>query len=197
VVEGTGAGTCSCSCSRSLKSSSSESPLKHLQILACQRSIIWTKGIWLSSGTDTAGSAAPLASGQTLGTIEGGTPSTEMLTVFPLGDTTSTEVDKGPRIDLVTIFFTAEEEREVDFSRPGLSPISRWRSPSLSLRSFLCLDLGFSQLEPEEPEPTKDSVSSHFTPILFPFLDFWPLWPSKVGQIKSLGTISCTLIRCT
>jgi hypothetical protein len=75
------------------------------------------------SGTDTVGSAAPLASGQTtIGIVEGGMPSTDTPTICPLGDTTSTEVDKGPRIDLVTIFFTEEEEREVDFPRPGSSP---------------------------------------------------------------------------
>jgi hypothetical protein len=63
--------------------------------------------------------------------------------------------DKGPRINLVTTFFAEEEEREVDFSRPG-SPVSR-RSPSLSLRSFMCFDLGFTRPDLEEPEPTKDS----------------------------------------
>jgi hypothetical protein len=38
-----------------------------------------------------------------------------------------------------------------------IPPVSRRQSLSLSLRSFLCFDLGFSQPEPEEPEPTNDS----------------------------------------
>jgi hypothetical protein len=78
-----------------------------------------------------------------------------MLTVCPQGDTTSTEVDKGPRIDLVTIFFTEEEEREVDFSRPGLSP----RLSTTILISVLAILLvsGSRLPEPEDPEPTKDS----------------------------------------
>jgi hypothetical protein len=28
-------------------------------------------------------------------------------------------------------------------------------------------------------------------------IELWPLWPSKVGQIKNLGTMSCILIRYT
>jgi hypothetical protein len=41
--------------------------------------------------------------------------------VSPLGDTTSTGVDVGSRIDLGTIFFVEEDERDGDFSRHGLS----------------------------------------------------------------------------
>jgi hypothetical protein len=47
----------------------------------------------------------PLPSGETaLEVVEGGTPSTDKLMPGDkLGDNTSTEVDVGPRIDLVTI----------------------------------------------------------------------------------------------
>jgi hypothetical protein len=92
----------------------------------------------------------------TLAVAEGGMPSTDTLMVCPLGDTTSTGVDVGSRIDLVTIFLVEEDEREEDFPRPGLSSISLRRSLSLSLRPFLCLDFDLSQPEPEESEPTKD-----------------------------------------
>jgi hypothetical protein len=108
----------------------------------------------LASGTDTAGSATSLASGQTTSGIEeSGTPSADTLMVCPPGDTTSTEVGLGPKIDLVKIFFPEEEQRDVEVSRPGLSAVTRRRSLSLSRRRF---DLSFSRPEPEESDPTND-----------------------------------------
>jgi hypothetical protein len=51
-----------------------------------------------------------LAGGQTTsGIIEGGTPSTDILMVCPPGDTRSTEVGLGPKIDLAGIFFIKED----------------------------------------------------------------------------------------
>jgi hypothetical protein len=55
---------------------------------------------------------SPLLSGETaLDVVEGGTPSTDILRVCPLGNNTSTGVDVGSRIDLVIILF-----EEGDFS---------------------------------------------------------------------------------
>jgi hypothetical protein len=70
------------------------------------------KGVRLQSGTDVAGSVLPLPSGETaLDVEEGVTPSTDTLMVCPLGDNTSTGVDVGSRIDLVTILFRECERR--------------------------------------------------------------------------------------
>jgi hypothetical protein len=65
--------------------------------------------------TDAAGSVTPLTSGQTtLDIVEGGMPSTDTLMVCPPGDTTSTGVDLGPKIDLAPIFFEDEEKRDAE-----------------------------------------------------------------------------------
>jgi hypothetical protein len=110
-----GAEPCSCSCPRSLSNSSSERPLNTSRFLfaeAAESGLV--KGSRLVSGTDTAGSFTPLASGQTTsGIVEGGTPSTDTLMVCPPGDTTSAEVGLGPKIDSALIFFV-EEKRDTE-----------------------------------------------------------------------------------
>jgi hypothetical protein len=56
-----------------------------------------------------------LPSGETaLEVVEVGTPSTDTLMVCPLGDNTSTRVDVGSRIDLVTTLFEEENVGEGD-----------------------------------------------------------------------------------
>jgi hypothetical protein len=46
------------------------------------------------------------------GIVEGGMSSTDTLMVCPPGDTTSTEVGLGQKIDLALIFFVEEEKRD-------------------------------------------------------------------------------------
>jgi hypothetical protein len=97
----------------------------------------------------------------TSGIVEGGTHSTDTLMVCPPGDTTSTEVGLGTKIDLALIFFVEEEKRDAEtesflsvaISRASVSAVSRRRSLSFSLRH---LDLDFSRSEPQESNHTKD-----------------------------------------
>jgi hypothetical protein len=92
------------------------------------------KGGWLASGTDAVGSVTPLTGGQTTSRIvEGGTPSTDTLMVCPPGDTTSTGVDLGPKIDLAPTFFEDEEKR--DAATGSFPPVAVSRA-SLSALSF-------------------------------------------------------------
>jgi hypothetical protein len=78
-------------------------------------------------------SVTPLAGRQTTsGIIEGGTPSTDTLMVCPPGDTTSTEVGLGPKIDLAAIFFVEEEKRRRNRKFPLCSGLSSQSIGSLS-----------------------------------------------------------------
>jgi hypothetical protein len=105
-------------------------PSKHLQILACRSSRIW---IGQRDLTDVRGRYCgighPLASGQTtLDIVEGGMPSTDTLTVCPLGDTTSRSQDRPGH----HLLHSGRKERS-RLSRPGLSP-----PPSLDDDPCLC-----------------------------------------------------------
>jgi hypothetical protein len=151
VEERTGTEPCSCSCSRSLSRSSSESPLNTSRFMlarAVESGLV--KGSRLASGDATAGSATPLASGQTTsGIVECGTPSTDTLTVCTLGD----------RHYIYRSRYMSQDRPGHNLlpgGKKGLSSVSQRRSLSLSLQSFLCFDICFSRPEPEEPEPTKD-----------------------------------------
>jgi hypothetical protein len=94
------------------------------------------------------------------------TPSTDKLMVWPIGDNTSTEVDVGPRIDLVTTLFEEENVGEEDFYRPGLSAPSLCRSLLLSRRDLLCFDLVLSWPEPAEFAKDKEQDQRRDSQIL-------------------------------
>jgi hypothetical protein len=97
-----------------------------------------------------------LTGGQTTSDIvEGGTPSTDTLMVCPTGDTTSTGVDLGRKIDLAPIFFEDEEKRDAETERFPPVAVSR-ASLSDGDLSFSFRRLDFSRPEPEEIDSMKE-----------------------------------------